>query len=74
MIWLWYDTGDRTAVADYTQSAFWYFLPTMPMFLIIPALLRHGVTFWLALAAGLAVTMLLYVVMNRLLAGFGVML
>jgi hypothetical protein len=74
MIWLWRDTHDPELVADYVGSAFWYFLPSMPMFLIIPALLRNGVTFWLALAAGCAVTILLYLVTINIAARYGVRL
>lgn len=72
MIWLWRDTGDSELVARYVGSAFWYFLPTMPMFLIIPALLRSGTTFWPALGIGLAVTIGLYLLMTLALSRFGV--
>ncbi|MEQ1510632.1 MAG: DUF3147 family protein [Sphingopyxis sp.] len=74
MVWLWHDTGDREAVATYLQSAFWYFLPTIPMFLFMPMMLRHGIGFWPTLACGIVVTMLLYAAMNRALAAFGITL
>lgn len=74
MIWLWRDTGDAVAVADYVESAFWYFLPTLPMFLTIPWMLRHGYGFWPALAFGVLLTILLYMLMNRILAQFGITL
>lgn len=72
MIWLWHDTGDREAVATYIGSALWYFLPTIPMFIIMPIMLRHGVDFWLTLVSGVIMTMLLYMAMNRLLAMAGI--
>ena len=59
--WLWRDTGDNERIAQLATSVFWCFLPTMPMFLIFPALLRRGVGFWVALALALAVTVSLYV-------------
>ena len=74
MIWLWRDTGDRALVADYVGSTFWYFLPSMPMFLIIPALLRNGIGFWVALAAGCAVTIILYLITISIAAKFGIRL
>ncbi|MEQ1687471.1 MAG: DUF3147 family protein [Sphingopyxis sp.] len=74
MVWLWHDTGDREAVATYLQSAFWYFLPTIPMFIFMPMMLRGGASFWLTLAVGVIVTMLLYVLMNRALAAYGITL
>ena len=74
MIWLWRDTGDRVLVADYVGSTFWYFLPSMPMFLIIPALLRNGIGFWMALAVGCAVTIILYLITVSIAAKFGIRL
>jgi hypothetical protein len=74
MIWLWRDTKDTELVADYVGSAFWYFLPSMPMFLLIPALLRNGVNFWIALAAGCLLTILLYLITIGITARFGIRL
>jgi hypothetical protein len=62
-IWLWRDTGDPERIAALSQSTFWFFLPSMPMFLVLPALLRAGLQFWLALLLSCALTMLLYAVM-----------
>lgn len=59
-LWLWRDTGDIERVAQLAQSAFWFFLPSMPMFLVLPAMLRLGVGFWIALALSVALTVVLY--------------
>ena len=45
MIWLWRDTNDVERLAVHSQVTFWYVLPSLPMFLILPALLRHNVGF-----------------------------
>lgn len=74
ILWLWRDTGDAERIAAHAQSTFWYVLPTLPMFLVIPALLRAGVGFWPALLAGCALTVLLYLVTIWALAKFGVTL
>jgi hypothetical protein len=74
LIWLWHDAGDSQRVAVLAQSTFWYVLPTLPMFLVIPALLRHGAGFWAALAAGCALTIALYFVTVWALGKFGVAL
>ncbi len=71
MIWLWRDGADSNAMANYVGSTFWYFLPSMPMFLIIPALLRRGITFWPALGIGCAITIALYLLMVAVAARFG---
>lgn len=73
-IWLWRDTGDTLRIADTAQSTLWYVLPTLPMFVLIPTLLRHGLGFWPALGAGCALTILLYLVTAWTLARFGVTL
>ncbi|WP_230769453.1 DUF3147 family protein [Sphingomonas sp. Leaf4] len=74
MIWLWRDTGDAPRLADHAEATFWYVLPSLPMFLIVPALLRHGIAFWWALAAGCGVTILLYLAIIPVAARFGVSL
>lgn len=74
MIWLWRDTRDTELVANYVGSTFWYFLPSMPMFLLIPWLLRSGCSFWLALGAGCLMTILLYLITISIAARFGVTL
>ena len=60
MVWLWRDTGDSGRVADLAQSTFWFFLPSMPLFLVLPAMLRSGISFWLAFVLSIALTMALY--------------
>jgi hypothetical protein len=64
MIWLWRDKPDAANMASHAQATFWYVLPSLPMFLLIPALMNRGVSFWLALAAGCILTMALYAVMT----------
>ena len=59
-VWLWRDTGDKEAIASLSQSTFWFVLPTLPMFLVLPALLRNDLSFWSALAASCVLTVGLY--------------
>ena len=49
-------------------------LPSLPMFLLIPALMKRGVPFWPALAAGCALTIGLYAGMTTLGPRFGLKL
>ena len=60
MIWLWRDSGDSERVAELSASAFWFIIPSLPMFLVLPALLRSGMAFWLAMALSIAGTLALY--------------
>ena len=63
MTWLYVDTHDTARVADLASSTFWFFLPSMPMFLIIPWLLRSGWSWAATMAVALAVTLALYALM-----------
>lgn len=63
MIWLWRDTQDVARMAEHSAATFWYVLPSLPMFLVIPVLLKRGIGFWPALAAGCIMTMVLYAAM-----------
>ena len=72
ILWLWRDTGDIERIADHAQSTFWYVLPSLPMFLVFPAMLRAGVGFWSSLGAGCVLTIVLYLVTTWALAKFGV--
>jgi len=74
MIWLWRDTRDATRLADHAEATFWYVLPSLPMFLLMPMLLRRGVGFWPALGAGCAVTVVLYALTVWVAARAGVKL
>jgi len=65
MVWLWHDRPDPANMAAHAQATFWFVLPSLPMFLLIPALLRQGVGFWPALGGGCVLTMVLYVAVAR---------
>ena len=60
MLWLWRDKPDAANMAAHAEATFWFVLPSLPMFLVIPWMLRNGISFWLALAAGCALTIGLY--------------
>lgn len=62
MIWLWRDTHDPARLADHAAATLWYVIPSLPMFVLIPLMLRAGTGFWTALLAGCALTVLLYLI------------
>jgi hypothetical protein len=74
MIWLWHDKPDAENMAAHAQATFWFVLPSLPMFLLIPALMRAGASFWLALLAGCALTVTLYLAMTWIGPRFGLRL
>ncbi|WP_295635859.1 DUF3147 family protein [Novosphingobium sp.] len=74
MILLWRARPDAENMAIHAEATFWYVLPSLPMFLLIPALLRSGVHFWIALALGCALTVGLYLLMAQIGPRFGLKL
>ena len=74
MIWLWRDTADTNRIADLSSSTFWFVLPTLPMFLLLPWLLRQEFGFWSALGLSCALTSLLYLLMVLALGKFSISL
>ncbi len=73
LIWLHVERQPLSKISNHAAYTFWYVLPTLPMFLVFPALLaRHG--FWPALAASLAMTMALFLVFGLIMRRFGISL
>jgi len=64
MIWLWRDTRDVPRLAAHAEATFWFVLPSLPMFVLIPALLRRGTPFWPSLVIGCLLTVALYATMT----------
>jgi hypothetical protein len=58
--WIYWETKDTQLIASHTHGTFWFVLPTLPMFLVLPALLKTGWGYWPALALCLTGTFGLY--------------
>ncbi len=63
MLWLYRDTHDPERVAELSVSTIWFFIPSIPLFIALPALIRSGVAFWLSMAIVVAATLALYALM-----------
>ena len=63
MLWLWRDSGDAERVAELSVSTIWFFIPSVPLFIALPWLIRSGVGFWAAMAIVVAGTLALYAMM-----------
>ena len=60
MIFLWHAKPDAANMATHMEATFWYVLPSLPMFLAMPWMMRSGVGFWPSLALGCLLTISLY--------------
>lgn len=72
MIWLYVENQGTAKIAQHAYYTFWYVIPTLPMFLLTPALLYRGFNFWLALAAGVLITLVSFAVTIVVARHFGV--
>ena len=70
ILWLWHDTGDVERIAGHAESTFWYVLPSLPMFLVMPMMLRSGFAFWPTLGTSIVLTVGLYFVTAAILSRF----
>ena len=60
--WIWLETHDAVKIADFSRSVFWFVLPSLLFFIVLPWMLpRLG--FYPALALACAVTMAGYAAM-----------
>ncbi len=72
MIWMHYDQQSTTRIANHAEGTFWFVLPTLPMFLVFPWLLRQGWSFWPALFANCVMTIALFWLTVIVLRKFGI--
>jgi hypothetical protein len=72
MVWMHAEEQTPQRIANHAEGTFWFVLPTLPMFLILPWMLRHGWGFWPALGANCAITAGLFWLMVVILRRAGV--
>lgn len=80
MIWMRHDAGVKELplrvekIADHAYYTFWFVLPTLPMFLLMPWMLRKGWGFYSSLGAACVLTVLCFWLTVVLLKPFGIRL
>ena len=74
MVWLWKGGSTPGHLTAYSSATFWFVLPSLPAFLLMPALLGRGWSFWPTLAAGAALTIGLYLATMWMLPRIGITL
>ncbi len=75
MIWMFFENSGEQRVekiASHAWYTFWYVVPTLPMFLVMPWILRKGIHFAWALGAYCVGTMILFAVFAVIVKRFGV--
>jgi hypothetical protein len=72
MIWMWKGGQSSTKIAGHAEGTFWFVLPTLPMFLILPWMLRNGWSFWSALGVNCILTTIFFWLTVIILRKFGI--
>ena len=75
ILWMWHDTRDVNQIAAFSWGVFWYVLPSLLFFVLLPVLLRSAhLPFYAALLIAAAATIVAFLALKPLLARFGVQL
>jgi hypothetical protein len=75
MIWIYQETHDVARIAAFSWSVFWYVVPSLILFVLLPILLtRFQVSFYLALLVSSVATIGGFFVMKTVLRAFGIAL
>ena len=71
LIWLYVEQQPQEKIANHAWYTFWYVVPTLPMFLLFPALLPR-IGFWPTLLASVAITLVCFGVFALVMRRFGI--
>ena len=71
LIWLYVEKQPLEKIANHAWYTFWYVVPTLPMFLIFPALLQR-IGFWPTLGMCVVVTVVCFALFALLVRRWGI--
>lgn len=73
-VWLHLEATPPERIAELSDQIFWLVLPSLLLFVLLPLLLRHGVSFWSSLGLSVAATAGGYLALLAVLRRVGVAL
>ena len=73
-VWLYGETRDTLKIAALSWNIFWLVLPSLTLFVVLPLLLKRGVSFVAALPISLVVMIAAYLATAAVLKRFGVVI
>ena len=59
-IWLHIEGAEVSQIADLSKQIFWFVLPSLLFFVLLPIFLKHGLGFWLSLGLSAVATISCY--------------
>ena len=72
MIWLYIENQSIEKIASHAYYTFWYVIPTLPMFLVIPYFLSRGYSFSITLGMSIIITSFCFIATTYYAKYFGV--
>lgn len=72
MIWLYLEKQGSQKIGNHAYYTFWYVIPTLPMFLIMPWLMTKGINFWVSLGICAFVTIGCFILTALTARRFGI--
>ena len=71
LIWLYVENQSSEKISNHAYYTFWYVMPTLPMFLIFPYLLKKF-GFWITLSLSMMITLNIFYIFAKVMKSFGV--
>ena len=71
LFWLFFENQSTEKIANHSYYTFWYVLPTLPMFLLFPWIIKH-LLFLSAIFLSIGFTVILFIVYVAVLKKFGI--
>lgn len=72
LLWMHHSGQSAQRLANHLETTFWFVLPTLPMFLLLPWMLRQDWGFWTSLVANCLLTIALFWATVWILRRFGI--
>ena len=70
--WLYLDTKDVSRVIDLSNGILWLVIPSLTFFVILPVLLKYGISFYISLSFSIVATIISYYSLIKVLNKFGI--
>lgn len=71
LIWLYSENQTPEKIANHAWYTFWYVVPTLPMFLVFPWLLKK-INFWPTLGVSITLTLVCFYLFAKLVKIWGI--
>lgn len=71
LIWLFMENQSTEKIANHAWYTFWYVVPTLPMFLAFPWLIKRF-SFWSTMGISIIVTLVTFYIFAKLIKSWGI--